>query len=143
MSGETTDVETMLEEKNQLISRQYSEIERLQRELAEIIAERDGLLCEVSKFKFELEMADLKRLHDDRRVFKQNKRLNFQQSHLRLLLFVYIVYVGGRTTMSRFADKQSSDRYELGVKYFVNNNKQPFILCFVDILIFFINNQLS
>lgn len=60
------DVETILEEKNQLISRQYAEIERLQRELSEVIGERDALLCEVSKFKFEREMTDLKRLHDDR-----------------------------------------------------------------------------
>ncbi|XP_018395210.1 PREDICTED: IQ motif and SEC7 domain-containing protein 1 isoform X2 [Cyphomyrmex costatus] len=59
------DVEGILEEKNQLISRQYAEIERLQRELAEVVGERDALLCEVSKFKFEREMTDLKRLHDD------------------------------------------------------------------------------
>lgn len=62
------DVEGILEEKNQLISRQYAEIERLQRELAEVVGERDALLCEVSKFKFEREMTDLKRLHDDRYV---------------------------------------------------------------------------
>ncbi|KAI4497955.1 hypothetical protein M0802_006779 [Mischocyttarus mexicanus] len=61
-----SDVETILEEKNQLISRQYAEIERLQRELREVIGERDALICEVSKFKFEREMTDLKRLHDDR-----------------------------------------------------------------------------
>lgn len=60
------DVEALIDEKNRLISCQYSEIERLQRELSEVIGERDALLCEVSKFKFELEMADLKRLHDDR-----------------------------------------------------------------------------
>ncbi|KAF7391254.1 hypothetical protein HZH66_009734 [Vespula vulgaris] len=60
------DVETIIEEKNQLISRQYAEIERLQRELREVIGERDALICEVSKFKFEREMTDLKRLHDDR-----------------------------------------------------------------------------
>lgn len=54
------------EQKDQLIGRQYAEIERLQRELSEVIAERDALLCEVSKFKFELEIADLKRLQDDR-----------------------------------------------------------------------------
>lgn len=64
-----SDVESILEEKNQLISRQYAEIERLQRELAEIVGERDALLCEVSKFKFEREMTDLKRLHDDRYAF--------------------------------------------------------------------------
>lgn len=63
---EVKDLETMLEEKNQLIGRQYSEIERLQRELAEVIQERDSLLCDVSKCKFELEMADLKRLQEDR-----------------------------------------------------------------------------
>lgn len=60
------DLETMLEEKNQLIARQYAEIERLQREFSDVIGERDALLCEVSKLKFELEMADLKRLQDDR-----------------------------------------------------------------------------
>ena len=67
-AGEAAEAEVAaaLEEKNQLISRQYAEIERLQRELAEIIGERDALLCEVSKFKFELEMSDLKRLQDDR-----------------------------------------------------------------------------
>ncbi|XP_012141416.1 brefeldin-resistant Arf-GEF family protein schizo isoform X7 [Megachile rotundata] len=59
------DVESILEEKNQLISRQYAEIERLQRELTEVIGERDALLCEVSKFKFEREMTDLTRLLDD------------------------------------------------------------------------------
>ncbi|XP_014481983.1 PREDICTED: IQ motif and SEC7 domain-containing protein 1 isoform X2 [Dinoponera quadriceps] len=59
------DVESILEEKNQLISRQYAEIERLQRELADVVGERDALLCEVSKFKFEREMTDLKRLQDD------------------------------------------------------------------------------
>ncbi|XP_034934125.1 IQ motif and SEC7 domain-containing protein 1 isoform X3 [Chelonus insularis] len=59
------DVEALLEEKNRVIARQYAEIQGLQRELSEIIGERDALLCEVSKFKFELEMADLKRLHDD------------------------------------------------------------------------------
>lgn len=62
------DVESILEEKNQLISRQYAEIERLQSELAEVVGERDALLCEVSKFKFEREMTDLKRLQDDRCV---------------------------------------------------------------------------
>ncbi|CAK9802694.1 hypothetical protein ANTQUA_LOCUS3430 [Anthophora quadrimaculata] len=61
-----SDVESILEEKNQLISRQYAEIERLQRELSEVIGERDALLCEVSKFKFEREMTDLTRLLDDR-----------------------------------------------------------------------------
>jgi peptidoglycan hydrolase CwlO-like protein len=63
---EIEDLDATIEEKNQLISRQYAEIERLQRELTEVIGERDALLCDVSKFKFELEMADLKRLQDDR-----------------------------------------------------------------------------
>ena len=93
VTGETggldPDVEAMLEEKNQLITRQYTEIERLQRELNEVIAERDGLLCEVSKFKFELEMADLKRLHDDRRVSSTSSQNNLtrfiSQNFLRKL----------------------------------------------------------
>ena len=62
------DLEVILVEKNCLIARQYTEIERLQRELSAVVGERDALVCEVSKFKFELEMADLKRLHDDRYV---------------------------------------------------------------------------
>ena len=65
-SEELDDIQIVLDEKDQLINRQYAEIERLQRELTDIIGERDSLLCEVSKFKFELEMADLKRLQDDR-----------------------------------------------------------------------------
>ncbi|KAK0098645.1 hypothetical protein PV326_005567 [Microctonus aethiopoides] len=65
---DSEDVETLLDEKNRLITRQYAEIERLQRELSEVIGERDALICDVSKFKFELEMGDLKRLHDDREV---------------------------------------------------------------------------
>lgn len=64
-----SDVKNILEEKNQLISRQYAEIEKLQRELSEVIGERDALLCEVSKFKFEREMTDLTRLLDDRYLF--------------------------------------------------------------------------
>ncbi|RLU25114.1 hypothetical protein DMN91_003206 [Ooceraea biroi] len=68
------DVESILEEKNQLISRQYAEIERLQRELAEVVGERDALLCEVSKFKFEREMTDLKRLQDDSSEGRKEKQ---------------------------------------------------------------------
>ena len=63
--SEDADLESMIAEKNQLIGRQYAEIERLQRELAQVMSERDGLLCEVSKIKFDCEMADLKRLHED------------------------------------------------------------------------------
>lgn len=61
-----SEIDGLLDEKNRLIARQYAEIERLQQELSEVIGERDALLCDVSKFKFELEMADLRRLHDDR-----------------------------------------------------------------------------
>ncbi|XP_014613137.1 PREDICTED: IQ motif and SEC7 domain-containing protein 1 isoform X3 [Polistes canadensis] len=78
------DVETILEEKNQLISRQYAEIERLQRELREVIGERDALICEVSKFKFEREMTDLKRLHDDsfpQKMERPSHSSNVNQMH--------------------------------------------------------------
>lgn len=68
--ADAADLDAILEDKNQLINRQYTEIERLQRQLQEVAAERDSLLCELSKFKFELEMADLKRLNlnDERSV---------------------------------------------------------------------------
>nr|XP_050855317.1 IQ motif and SEC7 domain-containing protein 1 isoform X6 [Vespula vulgaris] len=78
------DVETIIEEKNQLISRQYAEIERLQRELREVIGERDALICEVSKFKFEREMTDLKRLHDDsfpQKMERPSHSSNVNQMH--------------------------------------------------------------
>ncbi|KAL0124196.1 hypothetical protein PUN28_006196 [Cardiocondyla obscurior] len=75
-----TDVESIIEEKNQLISRQYAEIERLQRELADVVGERDALLCEVSKFKFEREMTDLKRLHDDNFPTKVERPLTSHSS---------------------------------------------------------------
>jgi len=78
------DVESILEEKNQLISHQYAEIERLQRELAEVVGERDALLCEVSKFKFEREMTDLKRLHDDRYVSPLILCLRTKRGRLKL-----------------------------------------------------------
>lgn len=61
-----TNVNAIIDEKNHLITCQHAENERLTRELTERTAERDALLCELSKLKFELEIADIKRLHDDR-----------------------------------------------------------------------------
>lgn len=66
MSAQEEQTAAQDEDTGVVIGRQYAEIERLQRELTDVIAERDALLCEVSKFKFELEIADLKRLQDDR-----------------------------------------------------------------------------
>lgn len=54
------------EEKDIIIQQQGQEIEELKQSLKELSTERDMLLCEVSKLKFELEMSDLKRLNDDR-----------------------------------------------------------------------------
>lgn len=56
----------IVDDKDNLITQQYAKIEKLQQELVEIMSERDSLLCEVSKFKFETEMADLKKLQDDK-----------------------------------------------------------------------------
>lgn len=47
-----------------LIRRQNQEIEDLKHELDTVLTERDMLLCEVSKLKFEIEFADLKRIND-------------------------------------------------------------------------------
>ena len=54
-----------------IIHRQYQEIEELKHELDAVTTERDMLLCEVSKLKFEMEIADLKRLPDGWYVFVQ------------------------------------------------------------------------
>ncbi|XP_069693802.1 IQ motif and SEC7 domain-containing protein 1 isoform X3 [Periplaneta americana] len=53
-----------LENNVAIIHRQCQEIEDLKHELDAVTTERDMLLCEVSKLKFEMEIADLKRLHD-------------------------------------------------------------------------------
>lgn len=59
-SRQTTD------ENRLIISQQCQQIEELKSKLDAIMTERDLLLCEVSRLKFELEIADLKRIHDDR-----------------------------------------------------------------------------
>ncbi|XP_043485272.1 IQ motif and SEC7 domain-containing protein 1-like isoform X7 [Leptopilina heterotoma] len=94
------DVQTIIEEKNQLIDRQYAEIERLQRELSDVIGERDALLCEVSKFKFELDMADLKRLHVDSFSFPQKMERSTHNTSLNQAHSgnVHNVYSSGNQT---------------------------------------------
>lgn len=49
-----------------IINQQCQQIEELKNKLDTVMTERDLLLCEVSRLKFELEIADLKRIHDDR-----------------------------------------------------------------------------
>lgn len=49
-----------------IINQQCQQIEELKNKLDAVMTERDLLLCEVSRLKFELEIADLKRIHDDR-----------------------------------------------------------------------------
>lgn len=49
-----------------IINQQCQQIEELTNKLDAVMTERDLLLCEVSRLKFELEIADLKRIHDDR-----------------------------------------------------------------------------
>lgn len=50
------------------IRQQSQYIDDLRAQLNSIMAERDLLLCEVSRLKFELEIADIKRINDDRYV---------------------------------------------------------------------------
>ena len=59
-----------IEENANVISRQTQEIASLKSELKAVLSERDMLLCEVSRLKFEMEMSDLKRLHEGRYVFQ-------------------------------------------------------------------------
>lgn len=53
---------------NGIIQQQSEKIKVLEAQLKSVISERDLLLCEVSRLKFELEIADLKRIHEDRQV---------------------------------------------------------------------------
>lgn len=54
-----------MEEKDELISRLHSECAALKKDLEKSMQERDVLLCEVNRLKFELQMSDLKRLKEE------------------------------------------------------------------------------
>ncbi|KAK6634620.1 hypothetical protein RUM43_012021 [Polyplax serrata] len=66
-TGENLNSLNLSHEEKDIIIRQLSqEVEDLKHLNKELSSERDSLLCEVSKLKFELEMSDLKRLNDER-----------------------------------------------------------------------------
>ncbi|XP_044742121.1 IQ motif and SEC7 domain-containing protein 2 [Chrysoperla carnea] len=52
-------------QKDELIKEQFQQICKLKKEVDGLISERDLLLCEVSNLRFELEMAELKRIQDE------------------------------------------------------------------------------
>ncbi|CAB0007674.1 unnamed protein product [Nesidiocoris tenuis] len=54
------------------LQQQTQYIEELRAQLSSVMTERDMLLCEVSRLKFELEIADLKRISDDRYELSQD-----------------------------------------------------------------------
>ncbi|XP_071549504.1 uncharacterized protein [Panulirus ornatus] len=54
-----------MEDKDELIAKLTSECESLKKELEKSMQERDVLLCEVNRLKFELQMSDLKRLKEE------------------------------------------------------------------------------
>ncbi|GFQ76957.1 uncharacterized protein TNCT_317061 [Trichonephila clavata] len=62
--GSSEDQKRIIEEKDKLIKRQFIRIEELESELTALKEERDALLCDVNKLRFELEMSELKRLKD-------------------------------------------------------------------------------
>ncbi|KFM79524.1 hypothetical protein X975_16955, partial [Stegodyphus mimosarum] len=66
MADTSEDSKRIIEEKDKLIKRQFIRIEELESELAILKQERDALLCDVNKLRFELEMSELKRLKDVR-----------------------------------------------------------------------------
>lgn len=66
MADLSEDPKRIIEEKDKLIKRQFIRIEELEGELAALREERDALLCDVNKLRFELEMSELKRLKDVR-----------------------------------------------------------------------------
>ncbi|RZF33276.1 hypothetical protein LSTR_LSTR007621 [Laodelphax striatellus] len=57
---------SLSDDEKSLIIKQQQEIDELKNKLESVMSERNMLLCEVSRLKFELEIADLKRIHDDR-----------------------------------------------------------------------------
>ncbi|KAF8792199.1 hypothetical protein HNY73_003828 [Argiope bruennichi] len=66
MAENMEDQKRIIEEKDKLIKRQFIRIEELESELTALKEERDALLCDVNKLRFELEMSELKRLKDVR-----------------------------------------------------------------------------
>ena len=56
--------------KDQIIKEQTDQMVRLKRELEGVASERDLLLYEVSNLRFELEMLELKRIQEDRYIYK-------------------------------------------------------------------------
>lgn len=54
-----------MEDKDEMITKLTSECESLKKELEKSMQERDVLLCEVNRLKFELQMSDLKRLKEE------------------------------------------------------------------------------
>ena len=52
-------------EKDVLLSQLLSERDLLRNKLENVEQERDGLLCEVNRLKFELQISDIKRLGEE------------------------------------------------------------------------------
>lgn len=59
-----------LEDSLNIINKQSQEIARLRSELNSVKTERDLLICENSKLKFELDIVDLRRMYSERWVLK-------------------------------------------------------------------------
>ncbi|XP_064114341.1 IQ motif and SEC7 domain-containing protein 1-like isoform X3 [Macrobrachium nipponense] len=62
-----------MEDKDAHIERLSRECEALKKELEKSMQERDVLLCEVNRLKFELQMSDLKRLKEEEAIEVRNK----------------------------------------------------------------------
>ncbi|XP_076048207.1 uncharacterized protein LOC143029447 [Oratosquilla oratoria] len=54
-----------MSERDEMIEKLRGERDSLKKELESTIHERDALLCEVNRLKFELQMSDLKRLKEE------------------------------------------------------------------------------
>ncbi|KAK4311587.1 hypothetical protein Pmani_016915 [Petrolisthes manimaculis] len=54
-----------MEDKDELIAKLVTECDSLKKELEKSMQERDVLLCEVNRLKFEVQMSDLKRLKEE------------------------------------------------------------------------------
>lgn len=63
--AEMEDLKRIVEEKDKLVIRQFIRIEELENEVATLQQERDALLCDINKLRFELEMSELKRIKDN------------------------------------------------------------------------------
>lgn len=64
-------------QKDLLIGKLYSERDLWKNKFRKVEQERDSLLCEVNRLKFELQISDIKRLGEDDKHDARSEKYNF------------------------------------------------------------------